>query len=81
MRKEGEYRGGHIPGARHAPHGLMGARAARMDPAATYLLYCKSGARSGKAASALVKHGFRDVHKLHGGVAAWTRLGFPLAKR
>lgn len=81
VRKDGEYRGGHLPRAQHAPHGLMRARAKRMDPNATYLLYCKSGARSGKAAAALMKHGFRDVYTLHGGVGAWQRYGFPLAKR
>lgn len=81
VRKDGEFRGGHLARAQHAPHGLMPARAKRMDPNATYLLYCKSGARSGKAAAALMKHGFRKVYTLHGGVAAWQRYGFPLVKR
>lgn len=81
VRKEGEFRGGHLPRAHHAPHGLMAARAKRMDPTAPYLLYCKSGARSGKAAGALMKHGFRRVYTLHGGVGAWQRYGFPLVKR
>lgn len=81
VRKDGEFRGGHLPRAQHAPHGLMPARAKRMDPAATYLLYCKSGARSSKAAAALMKHGFRNVYTLHGGVGAWQRYGFPLVKR
>lgn len=81
VRKDGEYRGGHLPRAQHSPHGLMPARAKRMDPTATYLLYCKSGARSGKAAAALMKHGFRNVYTLHGGVGAWQSHGFPLVKR
>lgn len=81
VRKDGEFRGGHIPRAQHAPHGLMPARAKRLDPNASYLLYCKSGARSGKAAAVLMKHGFRNVYTLHGGVGAWQGYGFPLVKR
>lgn len=81
VRKDGEFRGGHLPRAQHAPHGLMPVRAKRMDPEATYLLYCKSGARSGKAAAALMKAGFRKVYTLHGGVGAWQAYGFPLVRR
>lgn len=81
VRKDGEYRSGHLPRAQHVPHGLMAARAPRLDPEKPYLLYCKSGARSGKAATALTKAGFRRVYKLHGGVTAWQGLGFPLVKR
>lgn len=81
VRKDGEFRGGHLPRAKHIPVGLVPARSERLDPEATYLLYCRSGSRSAKAADALVARGFKHVHKLHGGILAWERHGYPVEKR
>lgn len=80
VRQAGEYRSGHLPGAKHVPVGLVAQRAERMDPNATYLVYCRSGARSSRAARALAARGFQDVRNLHGGILAWQALGYPVRK-
>ena len=42
-----------------------------LDKNKKYLLYCKSGRRSGKALVMMKNMGFRKVHHLKGGVTEW----------
>src|SRR6187401_2694482 len=42
-----------------------------LDKNKKYLLYCKSGRRSGKALVMMKNMGFRKVHHLNGGVTEW----------
>ena len=42
-----------------------------LDKNKKYLLYCKSGRRSGKALVMMKNMGFRRVHHLKGGVTDW----------
>ena len=42
-----------------------------LDKNKKYLLYCKSGRRSGKALVMMKNMGFRKVHHLNGGVSEW----------
>ena len=42
-----------------------------LDRGKKYLLYCKSGRRSGKALVMMKNMGFRRVHHLKGGVTEW----------
>lgn len=42
-----------------------------LDKTRPIYLYCKSGGRSGKAASRLEKMGFTAVYNLDGGITAW----------
>lgn len=81
VRQSGEYRGGHLAKARHVPVGLMAQKAQRMDKDATYLVYCLSGMRSSRAASAMTRAGHKNVYKLQGGITAWQRAGFPVVKK
>lgn len=39
----------------------------------TYLVYCRSGARSGKAAHLMASKGFKKVYNLLGGYNAWSQ--------
>lgn len=43
-----------------------------LDKNKKYLLYCKSGRRSGKALVMMKNMGFRKVHHLKGGVSEWN---------
>lgn len=43
-----------------------------LDKNKKYLLYCKSGRRSGKALVMMKNLGFRKVHHLKGGVSEWN---------
>jgi rhodanese-related sulfurtransferase len=38
-----------------------------------YLIYCKSGKRSGKALFMMQQKGFKNLYHLSGGITAWTK--------
>lgn len=46
----------------------------------TYLLYCRSGSRTRKAANQMQKAGFKKVYMLQGGITAWNEAGKPIEK-
>lgn len=46
----------------------------------TYLLYCRSGSRTRKAADAMQKMGFKQVYMLDGGITAWKEAGKAIEK-
>ena len=46
----------------------------------TYLLYCRSGTRTRKAADAMQKMGFKHVYMLEGGINAWKDAGKEVVK-
>ena len=47
----------------------------KLDKSKTYLVYCKSGGRSGKACKALEDAGISSYHNLKGGITAWKKEG------
>ncbi len=47
----------------------------KLDKSKTYLVYCKSGGRSGKTCNALKEAGIANYHNLDGGITAWKRAG------
>jgi len=52
----------------------------KLDKNRTYLLYCKTGIRSGDAASIMRAAGFTHLYSLDGGIDAWKELGKPIEK-
>ncbi|GAB5524413.1 MAG: hypothetical protein Roseis2KO_22850 [Roseivirga sp.] len=46
----------------------------RLDRSKTYLVYCRSGNRSGKACQMMSKMGFENLYNLRGGIQAWNAL-------
>lgn len=72
VREPGEYASGHVPEAVNVPLSCI-AEIARMAPdvSTPLYLYCASGARSRRAAKALVRAGYQDVHNI-GGIRAYT---------
>lgn len=44
----------------------------KLDSTKTYVVYCRSGGRSSKAANLMVKNGFKSVYNLEGGITAYT---------
>jgi molybdopterin/thiamine biosynthesis adenylyltransferase/rhodanese-related sulfurtransferase len=77
VREPWEWRAGHVPGATHIPLGDLPARleADLADRDERLLLYCRSGARSGRAAQFLAASGYRAVANLADLVDEWRRLG------
>ncbi|HEV2612104.1 MAG TPA: rhodanese-like domain-containing protein [Noviherbaspirillum sp.] len=82
---EERTRDGAIPGAYHAPRGMLEFYA---DPSSPYhrdefspdrrlILHCASGGRSALAADTLQQMGYRDVAHLDGGFKAWKEQGQP----
>lgn len=53
------------------PLGDLLARADELDPASEVVLYCRSGARSGRALLQLRERGFERLLNLKGGVLRW----------
>ncbi|HMO33911.1 MAG TPA: rhodanese-like domain-containing protein [Lacibacter sp.] len=43
----------------------------QLDKSKTYIVYCRSGARSSTAADYMVSMGFRNVYNLKGGIINW----------
>ncbi len=48
-----------------------------LDRGLTYLIYCRTGNRSGKAQDVMRQLGFREVHDMTGGIVQWTEEQFP----
>ncbi len=82
-------RDGTIPGAYHAPRGMLEFW---VDPESPYhkdvfssgknlVLYCQSAWRSALATATLVDMGLENVSHLEGGFSAWKEAGGPIAAR
>jgi rhodanese-related sulfurtransferase len=53
-------------------------RLAELDKAAPTVVYCRSGARSARAALMLQQNGFARVANLSGGMLRWRQQGLPV---
>lgn len=80
VRRQGEYRGGHVPRAVHAPLSALQQSIAQMsiDPSKTTAVICAGGYRSSAAASLLEQNGFTNLLNVTGGTGAWVQKGFPV---
>lgn len=67
---------GHLPGSELIPLAGLEAAAASWDREIPLLLICRSGARSGRAASALHQMGFKSLYNLAGGMVAVRTAAF-----
>lgn len=54
------------------------ARLDALDKDATYVVYCRSGNRSGQALPTFDDLGFSAVHAVDGGILAWVEAGLPV---
>ncbi len=77
VRRDGEWSGGHIEGAIHAPLHLLEDHAAYLDPALRTYVVCGGGYRSPMAAELLREIGVKDVVDVKGGMAEWKARGLP----
>ncbi len=71
VRQPGEYKSGHIPGARLIPVGELGNRLNEIPADKPAVVYCAVGGRSRVAAQMMAAKGFSDVINLAGGFKAW----------
>jgi phage shock protein E len=71
VRTAEEFQGGHIEGAVNIPLQEVGSRTSEFGPKdGDIVLYCRSGNRSGQAATTLKAAGFSSVHNL-GAMSRW----------
>jgi sulfur-carrier protein adenylyltransferase/sulfurtransferase len=71
VREPNELQINRIPGSLHIPLGDIPKRYNELDPDAEFVMQCKSGVRSGKAADFLRSVGFKHVLNLKGGILDW----------
>jgi rhodanese-related sulfurtransferase len=80
VRTAEEFDQGHLPGATmldfYAPD--FADRLAELDPDRTYLVYCRSGNRSGQTRAMMERLGFGDVADVDGGIVAWAGAELPI---
>lgn len=51
---------------------------AELDPEVPYLLYCRSGNRSGQTTAIMQELGFTDVADVDGGIVSWVDAGLSI---
>ena len=77
---------GAIPGAVHAPRGMLEFYAdptlpyhrPEFDPSRRMILHCAGGGRSALAADTLRQMGYKNVAHMEGGFKAWKEEGRPV---
>lgn len=52
----------------------------QLDKNKTYLIYCRSGIRSGNALDIMTELNFREVYHISDGITKWQAAGLPVVK-
>ncbi len=82
VRTPEEFAAGHLAGAVNvnlvAPD--FAARLRALDRGKTYLVYCRTGARSTQVAQAMLRLGFRSVYNMVEGIEGWQHRGFSVSQ-
>lgn len=80
VRTPAEFAAGHLPGAVNADFRSpdFQAQAGTLARGKSYLVYCRTGHRSGLALPILQHLGFTGLYHLEGGITAWQRERLPL---
>lgn len=78
VRTPGEFERGHLDRAVLVDYRSPGFReeVAGLDREKTYLVYCRTGNRSGSALGIMKELGFRSLYHLDGGIKRWREEGF-----
>lgn len=79
VRTPEEFAEGHLEGAVMIDFYRedFASQLADLDPDVPYLLYCRSGNRSGQTAAIMDELGFTDVADVDGGILSWMQANFP----
>lgn len=82
VRTPEEFNQGHIKGAVHIDHYAddFQQQIDALDRETTYVVYCRSGGRSGRSVDMMQKMNFAKVYNLDGGIIAWKKEDKPLTK-
>jgi rhodanese-related sulfurtransferase len=77
VRRDYEWEGGRIEGARHIEVNELTAQAESIPKDQPVIFYCRTGNRSGMAAAAFREAGY-DAHNMAGGIQAWVDAGLEI---
>jgi len=78
VRTPEEYRTEHIEGAINIDYSeAFKTKIANLDKTKTYLIYCRTGHRSGITLKMMQELGFRRVYNMIGGIIQWREEGYP----
>ncbi len=82
VRTSAEYIEGHIEGAVNIDFYQtdFGYNIAALDHSQTYMIYCRTGNRSGSTRQLMQDLNFENVYELDGGTVAWTAAGEDLTR-
>jgi adenylyltransferase/sulfurtransferase len=72
VREPNEWDIGHLPDATRISVNELQGRMNELDTAREMVVYCRSGARSGRAVDMLRAAGFRKVKNMTGGILRWS---------
>jgi phage shock protein E len=83
VRTPEEYAEGHLAGSINIDFKAADFRQRidSLDKKGTYLLYCRSGNRSGKAMDEMKGEGFSGLYNLEGGIEAWKNSHLPITSK
>jgi rhodanese-related sulfurtransferase len=78
VRTPSEYHEGHIEDAININFYESDFRAQleELDTTKTYLIYCRSGGRSGNTLKIMEELGFQEVYNLSSGILGWKKEGY-----
>jgi hydroxyacylglutathione hydrolase len=71
-----EYNEGHVPGSTNIYVGTLPKHLDKIPRNKKLAVICKSGTRSGFGCSILLRHGFKDVYNVLGGMTSWKLAGY-----
>ncbi|HEY7528636.1 MAG TPA: rhodanese-like domain-containing protein, partial [Candidatus Deferrimicrobiaceae bacterium] len=82
VRTPNEYREEHLQGAVSIDFlsGSFRQDLERLERGKTYLVYCRTGNRSGKAVSTMKELRFPNVLHMSGGILKWKEAGLPTVR-
>ncbi len=78
VRTPQEHQAGAIPGTKmniDVTNRSFKTEMSKLDKDKPYLIYCRSGARSGRAAQIMESMGFKHIYNLKRGYMGWKRAG------
>ena len=80
VRRPSEYIPQHLEGAinRNYFDSDFSAQLDSLDYSKIYLIYCRSGSRSGKTFQKMKSKNFREVYNMQGGIVAWKSASLPV---
>jgi rhodanese-related sulfurtransferase len=80
VRTPAEFASGHLPGAVNVDFRSpdFQAQAGTLAKGKSYLVYCRTGHRSGLALPILQRLGFTSLYHLEGGITGWQREALPV---